>query len=236
MSMTNAELVKYASNAFLAMKVSFVNMIANLCETVPLADVTVVTHAIGLDRRIGPSFLHAGLGYGGSCFPKDLKALVAFGKKQNVDLPLALATAEINEKQPLRAVDLGEKLIGDLSGKRVAVLGLAFKPDTDDMREAVSIPVIRELLKRQAHVVAYDPKAIQQAVKIFGTSISYAESAANCIRGSELSILVTEWKKLGELKPQDFKRLMKQPALVDGRRLFDPSQLAGLKFAAVGLG
>ncbi|MGP8069480.1 MAG: UDP-glucose dehydrogenase family protein [Candidatus Bathyarchaeia archaeon] len=236
MSMANAELVKYASNTFLAMKVSFANMIANLCETVPSADVTVVTHAIGLDGRIGPAFLHAGLGYGGSCFPKDLKALVAFGKKQNVDLPLALATAEINEKQPLRAVSLGEKLIGELSGKRVAVLGLAFKPDTDDMRGAVSIQIIRDLLKRQAHIVAYDPKAIQQATKIFGNSISYAESAADCIRGSELSILVTEWKNLGELRPQDFKRLMKQPAIVDGRRLFNPSQFAGLKFAAVGLG
>jgi UDPglucose 6-dehydrogenase len=236
MSMANAELVKYANNAFLAMKVSFANMIANLCETVPSADVAVVTHAIGLDGRIGPAFLHAGVGYGGSCFPKDLKALVAFGKKHNVDLPLARATAEINERQPLRAVSLGEKLIGDLSGKRVAVLGLAFKPETDDMREAVSIQIIRDLLKRQAHIVAYDPKAIQQAVKIFGTSISYAESAADCIRGSELSILVTEWGNFRELKPQDFKRLMKQPAIVDGRRLFDPFQFASLKFAAVGLG
>jgi len=236
MSVVNAELVKYANNAFLAMKVSFANMVASLCETLPLADVKVVMEAIGLDDRIGPAFLQAGLGYGGSCFPKDLKALVAFGKKQNVELPLVRATAEINEKQPLLAIRLGEKLIGSLSGKRVAVLGLAFKPETDDMREAASIHIIRELLQRNADVIAYDPKALHRARGIFGKSITYAESQADCIRQSDVCILVTEWQAFRKLKPKDFMKLMKQPSLVDGRRLYNHHKFAGVGFAAVGLG
>ena len=236
MSMVNAELVKYANNAFLAMKVSFANMVANLCEALPLADVKAVTEAIGLDERIGRGFLQAGLGYGGSCFPKDLKALVAFGKRRNVDLPLVRATTEINEKQPLRAISLAEKLIGNLSGKRVAILGLAFKPNTDDMREAVSIRIIQELLHRHADVVAYDPKAIQHAREIFGKSITYAGSLTDCIRGSDVCVLVTEWQVFRKLNPKDFMNLMKQPAIIDGRRLFDYTQFAGVRFAAVGLG
>jgi len=236
MSLVNAELVKYANNAFLAMKVSFANMIANLCESLALADVKVVTEAIGLDERIGPAFLNAGLGYGGSCFPKDIKALAAFGRKQNVDLPLVHATAAINEKQPLRSVDLAEKLMGSLSGKRVSVLGLAFKPDTDDMRGAVSIPIIKDLLQRRANVVVYDPKAIPQARSIFEGSVTYAESAIECIRGSDVCILVTEWESFRDLKAQEFAKLMKHAAIVDGRRLFDPSQFSRVKYAGVGLG
>ena len=211
-------------------------MIANLCETLPLADVNVVMQAIGLDERIGPAFLHAGLGYGGSCFPKDLKALIAFGKNQNVDLPLVRATAEINEKQPLRAIILAEKLMGNLSGKRVAVLGLAFKPDTNDMREAVSIRIIQELLLRRADVIVYDPKALQAAREMFARSITYAESPAHCIHGSDLCVLVTEWQTFLDLKPKDFKKLMRRPAIVDGRRLFDHTQFGGISFAALGLG
>jgi UDPglucose 6-dehydrogenase len=236
MSMVNAELVKYANNAFLAMKVSFANMIANLCEPLPSADVRIITQAIGLDKRIGPAFLNAGLGYGGSCFPKDLRALVVFGNKLNVNLALVQATAQINEEQPLQAVRLGERLIGSISGKRIAVLGLAFKPDTDDMREAVSIRLIRELLQRHAQVVVYDPKAIPQAQSIFEGSVAYAPSAIDCVRGSDLCIFVTEWESFKELKPRDFVRLMEKPAVVDGRRLLDPAQYANLRFAAVGLG
>ena len=236
MSMVNAELVKYANNAFLAMKVSFANMTANLCETLPTADVGVVTSAIGLDKRIGQGFLRAGLGYGGSCFPKDIKALTAFGREKNIDLPLVHATVEINEKQPFRSIDLAEKLIGSLSGKRISVLGLAFKPDTDDMREAVSIPIIKDLLQRHANVVVYDPKAIAQARRIFEGSITYAESAVECIRGSDVCILVTEWESFKDLKPKEFAKLMKHPAIVDGRRLLDPSQFSRVKYASVGLG
>jgi UDPglucose 6-dehydrogenase len=236
MSLVNAELVKYANNAFLAMKVSFANMIAGLCETLPSADVQAVTDAIGLDRRIGPEFLRAGLGYGGSCFPKDISALIMFARKQKNDLPLAHATVEINETQPLRAVTLGEKLAGDLSGKRVALLGLAFKPETDDMRDAVSIRIIRELLRRGARVVAYDPKAVKQARRIFAESITFADSAVDCIRDSDLCILVTEWDCFSDLKPRDFEKLMHNPVVVDGRRLFDACKFSRMKFAAIGLG
>ena len=236
MSMVNGELVKYANNAFLAMKVSFANMIANLCETVPAADAGVVTSAIGLDKRIGQAFLNAGLGYGGSCFPKDIKALTVFGRKQNIDLPLVHATAAINEEQPLRAIDLAEKLVGPLSGKQIAVLGLAFKPHTDDIREAVSIPIIKGLLQRHANIAVYDPKAIPQARRIFERSVTYAESATECIRDSDVCILVTEWECFRDLKPQEFATLMKKPAIVDGRRLFDPSQFSQVKYACVGLG
>ena len=236
MCLVNAELVKYANNAFLATKISFANMIANLCGTLPTADIQVVTRGIGLDRRIGSRFLNAGLGYGGSCFPKDIKALAALGRKQNIDLPLIHATTEINEKQPLRSVDLAEKLVGSLSGKRIAVLGLAFKPETDDMREAVSIPIIKELLQRRAKVVAYDPKAMPQARKIFEKSITYAESAVECIRGSDVCILVTEWKQFKTLRQKQFAALMDHPAIVDGRRLLKSSQFPRVKYAAVGLG
>jgi nucleotide sugar dehydrogenase len=236
MSLVNAELVKYSSNAFLAMKISFANMIANLCETLPTADVQVVTHGMGLDKRVGRGFLNAGLGFGGSCFPKDLKALSAFGHERNVDMPLIRATMEINDKQPPRAVNLGEKLIGGLSGKRVAILGLAFKPETDDMREAVSIHVIRELLSRHANVVVYDPQAIHVARRIFGDTVTYAGSPSECLRGSSLCILATEWPTFSELKAKDFEKLMETPAIVDGRRLLDPSKFAEIRFAAIGLG
>ena len=236
MSLVNAELVKYANNAFLAMKVSFANMVANLCEELPSADVQVVTDAIGLDKRIGSAFLRAGLGYGGSCFPKDTKAFITFAKKLDTSLLLTRATAEINRKQPLRAITLGEKLIGNLSGKRVSVLGLAFKPNTNDMREAVSIRIIRELLRRGASVVTYDPKAVGEARKIFSQSITYAESAVDCVRESDLCIIVTEWQDFKALKPRDFVKLMREPTVVDGRRLFDAYKFSGIRFTAVGLG
>jgi UDPglucose 6-dehydrogenase len=236
MSMVNAELVKYANNAFLAMKISFANMMANLCEPLPSADIRIVTQAIGLDKRIGSAFLNAGLGYGGSCFPKDLKALIAFGNKLNVNLALLQATAQINEAQPLQAVRLGQRLIGPLSGKRIAILGLAFKPNTDDIREATSIRLIRALLQRHAEVVVYDPKAIPHAQSIFEDSIAYAPSAMECVRGSDLCILATEWESFKELRPGDFVRLMEKPAVVDGRRILNPARYANLRFAAVGLG
>jgi UDPglucose 6-dehydrogenase len=236
MNLTNAEFVKYSSNAFLAMKISFSNTVANLCQTVSGSDVLPVCETIGLDNRIGSAFLSAGLGYGGSCLPKDVKAFSKFAEDNNVDNSLLIAAHIVNVNQPLTALWLGEKMIGKLSGKRVAVLGLAFKPDSDDVREAVSVSLIRALLDREAKVVAYDPMALENAKGVFGGSIEYASSALECIKGSDLCILVTEWQEFKRLRANDFKSLMHRPAIIDGRRLFNPAEFEGLDFVAIGRG
>ena len=233
----NAELIKYANNAFLAAKISFINTIANICERVPGADVTVVARGIGLDRRIGPLFLNAGLGYGGSCLPKDLRALIQYSKSLDYEPELLEAVEGVNEGQPQRAIELCKELVGELKNKRVAILGLAFKPDTDDMRGAVSIKVVKRLLEEGARVAVYDPKAMESAKKIFGDAVEYARSLEDCLRGSECAIVVTEWEEFKRLKPEDFLRLMREPVVVDGRRIYDVELFSSkLKFAAVGLG
>jgi len=233
----NAELLKYANNAFLAMKVSFINMIANLCQKLPGADVEVVADGIGLDKRIGPLFLKAGAGWGGSCFRKDLEALLNFALKKGVELPLIEASIEVNNVQPYKLVELARKLIGGLSGKRISVLGLAFKPETDDMRDAVSIKVVKKLLEEGARVVVYDPKAMENAKKIFGDSVEYAGSVEDCLRNSECALIVTEWDEFKRLTPQNFIEHMKTPAVVDGRRVYNPALFSTkLRFTAIGLG
>lgn len=237
-SLENAEIIKYANNAFLAMKISFINMIARLCEKIPYADVEEVAVGIGLDRRICPYFLKAGLGWGGSCFPKDLKGLLHVGKKLGVNMPLIEATISINEVQPLKAVEFAEELLGNLNGKLIAILGLAFKPNTDDMRSAVSIKIINKLLEKNAAVAVYDPKAINNAKKIFGDKVRYAKSAKECIKGADCAIIVTEWHEFKNIKPKDFKRYMKKSIVIDGRRIYDPNEMNkhGIKFRAIGLG
>ena len=235
-NLPTAELIKYANNAFLATKISFINTIANICEKIPGADVTVIAQGVGLDKRISPLFLRAGLGYGGSCFPKDVKALVAVSKSLGYSPVLFNAVEDVNNVQPYQAVRLAEKLIGDLAGKRVAVLGLAFKPDTDDMREAVSIRVINELLEEGASVVAYDPKAVVNARYVFGDKIEYAKSSIECLKDAECCIVVTEWEEFKQLEPEDFIKHMKSPLVIDGRRIYNPQKFSRrLKFAAIGL-
>jgi UDPglucose 6-dehydrogenase len=236
-SLVNAELVKYANNAFLAMKVSFINMIANLCQKIPGADVEVIAEGIGLDRRIGPLFLKAGAGWGGSCFRKDIEALLDFALKNNVELPLLEATLKINNAQPYRLVEMAKSLVGELRGKRISVLGLAFKPETDDMRDAVSVKIVRRLLEEGAKVVVYDPKAMGNARRIFGESVEYAGSVEDCLKGSECALIVTEWEEFRKLTPQNFTDLMKIPAVVDGRRIYNAESFSSkMRFAAVGLG
>ena len=236
-SLENAELIKYANNAFLAMKISFINMIANLCERIPYADVEEVARGIGLDKRIGPYFLKAGLGWGGSCFPKDLKALLHVGRELGVDLPLVEATVEVNERQPLKAVEFAERALGDLRGRRVAVLGLAFKPNTDDMRGAVSIKIVNKLVEKGARVVVYDPKAMPNAKRIFGDKVEYAESALDAIKGADCAIFVTEWDEFKSLKVEEVAKLMKNPVIIDGRRIFDPRTIPPtIRYYAIGLG
>lgn len=236
-SPANAELIKYASNAFLATKITFINEIANLCTSIPGADVSVVAKGLGLDSRIGPSFLNAGLGYGGSCFPKDVSALLRLAEEHGKELGVAKAAAQGNKKQAGIAAHLARSLVGNLRGKRVALLGLAFKPESDDMREAVSLRLIPELISKGAKIVAYDPVAMPNARGILRDNIEYARSVRECLKGADCCILVTEWPEFSRLQPDLLRRLMRNAAIVDGRRVLDRRRFegAGVKFAAIGL-
>ena len=221
----------------LATKISFINTIANLCEKIPDADVKVVATAMGMDKRIGPLFLDAGLGYGGSCFPKDVKALIACSKALGYTPELLESTENVNKKQPLKAVEFCKQQLGILEGKKIAILGLAFKPETDDMREARVIPIVNALLNEGAFIVAYDPVAMPMAKTIFKNKIKYASSAIDCLKDADCSVLVTEWPEFKKLTPENFIENMRQPALIDGRRIYDPEKFSKkMKFIAIGLG
>ena len=236
-NLPTAELIKYANNAFLATKISFINQIANICEKIPKIDVKTVARGIGLDKRIGQMFLNASLGYGGSCLPKDVKALIALSRSLGHDPVLIKAAEDVNRAQPYKAVELAKKALSDLKGKRIAILGLAFKPNTDDIRESISIKIIDRLLEDRASVIAYDPAAMTNSKKIFGTRISYASSAIECIKGADCCIIATEWDEFKQLKPDDFVQHMKTPVVVDGRRIYNPEEYSrNLKFTAIGLG
>jgi len=236
-NLPTAELIKYTNNAFLATKISLINEVANICEKIPSTDINIVANAIGLDPRIGPLFLSAGLGYGGSCLPKDVRALIALSKDLGYDPVLLNAVEEVNNTQPHKVIDLAKKLIGDLQGRRIAILGLAFKPNTDDVREAVSIKVINKLLEKRANPVTYDPVATTNAKKFLGNRVEYASSAIECIKGADCCIIATEWDEFKQLKPEDFVKNMRVATVVDGRRIYDPEEYSRkLKFAAVGLG
>jgi UDPglucose 6-dehydrogenase len=231
-----AELVKYSSNAFLATKVSFINTIANIAEQIPGVDVGTIAEAIGLDPRIGPLFLKAGPGYGGSCFHKDVQALINYSRNRNYEPILFRATEETNEQQATRVVEMAEKLLGSLSSKRIAVLGLSFKKDTDDIREAASIRVINQLKKKGAQIVAYDPMAIPNTKLQLSNQIDYAENAHSALKGADCAIIMTEWDEIRKLKAKDFQADMKTPNLVDARRIYNPEEFNGLNYASIGLG
>jgi UDPglucose 6-dehydrogenase len=236
-TLANAELIKYANNAFLATKVSFINSIANLCEKIPGSDVEAIAKGMGLDPRISPLFFRAGLGWGGSCFPKDLKAILAYARSLDLNMPILDAALKVNETQPLRAVNKARELLGNLKGKRVAILGLAFKPDTDDIRGAVSIKVMDRLLQEGAEVCAYDPAAMENARRVFGKKILIANSAEECIEGTDCCIIVTEWDEFKNIHPETFKTKMKRPLIIDGRRIYDASEFSNmLEYFVVGLG
>jgi len=218
-----AEMVKYASNAFLATKISFINEIANTCEKLG-ADVNVVARGMGLDHRISPHFLRAGCGFGGSCFPKDLKALIHTAESVGEKPELLKSVISVNERQKLRPVEKLLKHIPDLKGRKIALWGLAFKPETDDMREAPSIPIIKELLKRGALVSAYDPVATENAKRIFKEELKsgrlhFAGDKYGALEGADALILVTEWKEFEDI---DFDKL-KGKVVIDGRNLWEPS-------------
>ena len=232
-----AELVKYANNAFLAAKISFINQIANICEKIPEVDVKTIAKGIGLDKRIGRLFLNPGLGYGGSCLPKDVKALITFSWALGYDPVFIKSVEEVNEAQPYKAVELAKRALSELKGKRIAMLGLAFKPNTDDIRESLSIKIIDKLLEGGANIVAYDPAAMNNTKKILGSHIDYAPSAVECIKGADCCIVATEWDEFKQVKPDDFVQYMKIPIVVDGRRIYNPGEYSRkIKFTAIGLG
>jgi UDPglucose 6-dehydrogenase len=231
-----AELTKYAANAFLAVKISFINEIADLCEAVD-ADVQDVARGIGLDNRIGAKFLHAGPGYGGSCFPKDTLALLQTADKFGVDQRIVRTTVEVNDDRKAGMVERVERAVGELRGKRVAVLGLAFKPNTDDMREAPSIPLINALVERGASVSAFDPVARAQAEKIF-TGIEFASDAYEAAADADALVIVTEWDEFRALDLQKIAESLRGDVLVDLRNVYDrgDAEQAGLTYYGVGRG
>lgn len=214
----SAEMIKYASNAFLATKISFINEISNICEKLG-ANVLDVTKGMGMDKRIGASFLNAGIGYGGSCFPKDTKALVQIAGNVAHDFRLLKAVIEVNNKQQLLLIEKAKKIM-NMNKKRVAVLGASFKPNTDDIREAPSITIIEELLNLGADVVLYDPKAIHNVKKIFGETIQYSECIDESIREASVVFIVTEWEAILAYPLERYAQLMREPILFDGRNCY----------------
>ncbi len=236
MDVPSAELTKYAANSMLATKISFMNDIANLCEIVG-ADVTNVRKGIGADTRIGYQFLYAGTGYGGSCFPKDVKALIKTAEENNYSLDILKAVEDVNNRQ--KSV-LYNKLYtyykGELSGKKIAVWGLAFKPNTDDMREAPARVLINKLLKAGAIINAYDPVAMTEAKRIFGDSINYAENKNDALKDADALLLVTEWNEFRVPDYAKMEELMRKKLIIDGRNIYDPEEVKEHGFEYTGIG
>ncbi len=235
MDVKSAEMTKYASNSFLAAKISFMNEIANLCEKVG-ADAEMVRVGMSTDSRIGNKFLFPGLGYGGSCFPKDVKALINIGEEHGCTMSVIKAANEVNKKQRLLFVDKVKNFFSNVKGLKIAVWGLAFKPKTDDMREAPSITVINELLKLGAEITAFDPKAVNSAKVHFADQIKYASNAYEALQNADCLLLLTEWN---EFRRPDFERmrlLMKNPVIFDGRNQYNPHRLneIGFKYFHIG--
>src|SRR3990167_10714143 len=237
----SAQLIKYASNALLATKVSFANALANLCEKMG-ADIEKVLEGVGADRRIGRTFLYPGVGYGGSCLPKDVLAFITIGNRFDYDLELLRAVDAINNRQietfinkVRTALDSQEGKAANLAGKKLALLGLAFKPNTDDMRDAPSVKIIQHLLDLAAEITVYDPQAMQNAQKIL-PKINYAKDPYDAIKGQDALLLITEWPQFRQLDLSRIKKLLKRPIIVDGRNMFDAQKVrqAGFNYFKIG--
>jgi UDPglucose 6-dehydrogenase len=232
----SAELTKYAANAFLATKITFMNEIANYCEKVG-ANVDNVRIGIGLDERIGKRFLFPGVGYGGSCFPKDVKALIQSGQEQNIRFKILEAVDEVNNRQKQVLLDKIEAFFqGNIEGRKFAVWGLSFKPDTDDIREAPSLVIIKSLIERGANVSAYDPEAMNNVRKELGDIIHYAQDMYEALEGSDALIIVTEWNVFRTPDLDKVKSLLKQPVIFDGRNVFDWNDMQGKGFYYFSIG
>jgi UDPglucose 6-dehydrogenase len=233
-SLEAAELIKYAANAFLATKITFINEIANLCDAIG-CDVHEVAKGMGMDNRIGRKFLHPGPGYGGSCFPKDTRAFTKVGDNYNVETLVVDAVIKANDRQRQAMIQKIEKLVGELNGKRIAVLGLSFKPETDDMRESPAIEIINEMQKRGAKVRAFDPVAMNEA-KHSLPDIEYAKDEYDAIAGADALVIITEWNQFRALDMQKVKSLLRSPRIVDLRNVYKPDVMRELGFEYVGVG
>ena len=231
-----AEMIKYASNAYLATRISFMNEFANLCEHVG-ADVDMVRRGMGLDTRIGPSFLFAGVGFGGSCFPKDVEALIATGRRHDYQLRILEAVARVNSEQRERFLkSVLRHFDGDVTGRRLAVWGLSFKPQTNDIREAPAVDIIEGLLGAEATVVAYDPEAMDEAAELFGERVEFAKSNYGCLKGADALLLITEWQAFRNPDFDRMKSAMRQPVIFDGRNVYEPNQMREMGFTYYGIG
>ena len=257
MSTEEAEMVKYASNFMLSAKITCANQIANICENIPRVDAVKVLDAVGLDKRIGEKFLKIGVGYGGSCFPKDVLGLIKYAEsKTNVSVLNAIHS--FNKMQRYKVVNMLEKALDarklidggegvsatNFVGKKIAILGVAFKEDTDDTRNTPAYEVMKYILSFNGEIVAYDPKAnvkeifSQDYINYFGSRLSIANTAKSCLVGADAVIIMTPWKEFEKLEPEDFKLLMNKPVVIDGRRIFDPETMVkeGIDYYAIGYG
>jgi UDPglucose 6-dehydrogenase len=230
-----AEMVKYGANCLLATKITFANEMANICEFFGV-DVYEVMKGVGLDFRINPAFLNAGVGFGGSCFPKDVNAITAFAKNKGYHPRILQAILDVNKTQPYRILEIAKKKLGGVRDKRVALLGLSFKPDTDDVRYTRALPIAESLIDEGAVVVAYDPQATENFKKLTDKSITYVTSARDAIKDADICIIQSDWEEFRSLTPKELKDLMKEPVVLDGRRTFDPEafQREGITYYGIG--
>lgn len=229
----SAEMIKYASNDFLALKISYMNDIANLCEIVG-ANIEDVSKGMGYDERIGDKFLNAGCGYGGSCFPKDTKALHYLAQQDGYELKTIKAAIEVNKNQKLVLLKKARNKFNTFKGLNVAVLGLTFKPDTDDIREAPSLDNIKTLLEEGANVKAYDPVGVDNYKKIYPTEITYTSTPQEALKDSDVCFIFTEWNEIKNIEPQEYKKLMKNPVVYDGRNIYDLNEVEGIEYYSIG--
>ena len=229
-----SEMIKYANNSFLATKISFINQLSNICQNIPGANIDDIAKTIGLDPRIGALFLNAGPGYGGSCLPKDMKALINFADKIGINPTLLNAVEKTNQKQMQNIVSLMEKTLGILTSKRITVLGTAFKPNTDDVRDSIAIELIKKLLKKKSRITIYDPKAMKNTRNVFGEKIVYARSVTDALNKSQCVILMTHWKQFERFNNNSMKRMSKK-FIIDCRRILVEKELQA-EYHAIGIG
>ena len=229
-----AEMIKYANNSFLATKISFINQLSNICQKIPGANVDDIAKTIGLDPRIGMLFLNAGPGYGGSCLPKDMKALINFANTTGVTPTLLNAVEDVNTKQLKQIISIIKQRLGNLTSKKITILGTAFKPNTDDIRDSIAIELIKKLQKMKVNVTIHDPKAMKNTEKIFGNKINYAKTVGDALSKSQCVVIMTQWKQYKKLNNNQFKN-MKKKFVIDCRRILTSKQL-DVDYFAIGLG
>jgi UDPglucose 6-dehydrogenase len=230
----SAEMIKHASNAFLATKISFINAIANICE-LSGADVEKVAEGMGYDKRIVKSFLNAGIGYGGFCFPKDVQAFIKISEQYGYDFKLLKATHDINQKQKKIFVEKIKNKLKDITGKKIGILGLAFKPNTDDMRFAPSVYIIKELQKENAKIKAYDPEAMERA-KLILNDVEFCNDPYEAAKDADVLLILTEWNEFKELDFKKIKSLLKNPLIIDGRNIYNPENMKKEGFSYISIG